>query len=438
VKRTFQTLLSVVVLLAVVALVAWPAGAQSGDAPAAGEVGITKDKIRVAVIADVDSPLAPGVFKGQVDGMKAYARYVNAHGGIAGRKLVVDFIDSHLSADEARDATIKACSDDFAMVGTAVVFMNNVDDMVGCKDSAGVASGLPDINTFSGEIAQQCSPVSYSVSPGELDCSTKNATTKTYRVSFGQIRYYLSRHKGLHGICIIPSDLKAAETTGRGQCAAVKELGVKLDGPGYYDVSATVPQSGLTSIIGAAKADGSTYVSTLSSAGQAISVRKEAKLQGLNTVKVWDCSRACYTNEFLAGGADVEGEYAYLNTLPLDEAKNNTALKSYLKYVGKHNANAFGETAWAAAMLFRQTIDKIVARDGINGITRARFLAELAKTQNFNAGGMLASTDVGERAPSDCYALVQVQGNKFVRVNPKKPGTFTCNAKNIATVKLGE
>ena len=435
-NRSFQTVLSTAVLL-VVALVASPAGAESGDAPAAVEVGITKNEIRVAIVADVDSPLAPGVFKGQVDGMKAYAKYVNANGGIAGRKLVVDFLDSRLSADEARNATIKACSDDFAMVGTAVVFMNNVDDMVGCKDSTGAATGLPDINTFSGETVHQCSPVSYSVSPGELDCSTKDATTKTYRVSFGQIRYYLSKHKGLHGICIIPSDLKAAETTGRGQCAAVKELGVKLDGPGYYGVSATVPQSGLTSIIGAAKAYGSTYVSTLTSAGQAVSVRKEAKLQGLNTVAVWDCSRACYTDEFLAGGADVEGEYAYLNTLPLDEAKRNKALKSYLKYVGNDNANAFGETAWAAGMLFHETIDKIVARDGTNGITRAKFLDELAKTQNFDAGGLLASTDVGKRVPSDCYALVQVQHDKFVRVNPKKPGTFDCNPKNIATVKLG-
>jgi len=89
-------------------------------------------------------------------------------------------------------------------------------------------------------------------------------------------------------------------------------------------------------------------------------------------------------------------------------------------------------------MLFHETIDKIVARDGVNGITRAKFLDELANTQNFDAGGMLASTDVGKRVPSDCYALVQVQDNKFVRVNPTKPGTFDCNPKNIATVKLSD
>lgn len=435
-NRRFKTAVTAGALLLVTVLVASPTGAQSNDAPAASEVGITKDEIRVAVVADVDNALSPGVFQGQVDAMEAYAKYVNANGGIAGRKLVVDFIDSKLSADEARNATITACSDDFAMVGTAVVFMNNVDDMVACEDSTGDAVGIPDINTFSGELVHQCSPVSYSVSPGALDCSTKEAATKVFRVSFGQIRYYLSRHKSLHGICIIPSDLKAAETTGRAQCEAVKELGVDLDGPGYYGVSARAPQSALTTPILAAKADGATYVSTLSSAEQAISVRKEAKLQGLDTVEVWDCSRSCYTDGFLAGGADVEDEYVYLNTLPLDEAKSNKTLKNYVKYVGAENANAFGQTAWAAAVLFHETIDTIVARDGVNGITRAKFLDELANTHTFDAGGMLATTDVGKRLPSDCYALVQVQNNEFVRVKPKKPGTFDCDPKNLAVVKL--
>ena len=435
-NRTLQKVLSVAVVLTVMLLIVSPAGARSGDALKAGEVGITKNEIRVAIVADVDSPLAPGVFQGQVDGMKAYAKYVNANGGIAGRTLVVDFIDSRLNPDEARNATIKACSEDFAMVGTAVVFLNNVDDMVACKDSTGVTTGLPDITTFTGQIVHGCSPVTYSVSPGELDCATKDQATKTFRVSLGQIRYYLSKHKSLHGICIIPSDLKAAETTGRAECAGVKKLGIHLDGPGYYGVSATVPQSGLTSIISAAKAAGATYVSTLTSAPQAVSMRKEARLQGLDSVLAWDCSRVCYTKEFLAGGADVEGNYSYLNTLPLNEAKSNKVLKSYLKYVGAEHANAFSQTAWAAGMLFHQAIDNIVARDGVNGITRAKYLNELAKTGHFDAGGMLAPTDIGARLPSPCYALVQVQNNKFVRVHPNKPGTFDCNPKNIATVNL--
>ena len=58
---------------------------------------MTASTISVAVVADVDNPIAPNVFKGVVDGAQAGAKYVNANGGVAGRTLKVDFIDSHLN-----------------------------------------------------------------------------------------------------------------------------------------------------------------------------------------------------------------------------------------------------------------------------------------------------------------------------------------------------
>jgi hypothetical protein len=126
-----------------------PAGAQSsGDAPKATDVGVTASEIHIAVIADVDNSLAPGLFKGSPDGVKAGAAYVNSKaggGGIAGRKLVVDFIDSHLNPNETRNAVIQACQNDFAMVGGVVLFLTNVSDITNCPDSTGKATGLPDM-----------------------------------------------------------------------------------------------------------------------------------------------------------------------------------------------------------------------------------------------------------------------------------------------------
>ena len=40
------------------------------------EIGITKDTIRIAVIADGDNPIRPGVFKGAIDGVNAGAKYI--------------------------------------------------------------------------------------------------------------------------------------------------------------------------------------------------------------------------------------------------------------------------------------------------------------------------------------------------------------------------
>ena len=71
------------------------------------EVGVSKDTIRIAVIADVDNPVRPGLFQGVVSGVRAFAKFINGRGGLAGRKVQVDFIDSHLSADEARQLLSK-------------------------------------------------------------------------------------------------------------------------------------------------------------------------------------------------------------------------------------------------------------------------------------------------------------------------------------------
>jgi len=428
-------LVGVVACAVVVGLL--PAAAQDEE-PAAGEIGVSADEIRIAVVADVENPLSPGQFQSQVDAVQAYAKYVNARDGIAGRELVVDFIDSKLNPDEARNATIKACAEDLAMVGTAAVFLTNVDDMVGCVDAEGAPTGLPDINTFSQELAHQCSPVSYSVSPPQLDCATKDDPVKTYRASLGQIRYYLQQDKDLHGICVGPNDLRSTAITGRVHCAAAQELGIEHDGEGFYGISARAPQTVMTPVVQVAKDNGSTYVNTLLGYQQVIAMRKEAKLQGLTSVEVWDCSRSCYSSKFLEAGPDVEDQYVFLNTLPLEETKANKALNAYVKNVGADKADAFGATAWAAAMLFHETIDKIVERDGINGITRAKILDELSKTQDFDAGGMLARTDVGARVPSECYFLGQVQNGEYVRVHPKKPGTFACSPKNVVTVEIAD
>ena len=47
--------------------------------------------------------------------------------------------------------------------------------------------------------------------------------------------------------------------------------------------------------------------------------------------------------------------------------------------VGLENANGFGIQAWASAMLFKQVVDGIVAQDGINALTRERFLDAIAQ-----------------------------------------------------------
>ncbi len=52
-------------------------------------------------------------------------------------------------------------------------------------------------------------------------------------------------------------------------------------------------------------------------------------------------------------------------------------------------------------------------------------IAALKSIHSFDANGMLAQTDVGNKKPPTCWMLLKVQDGKFVRVLPADKG-FTC------------
>ena len=396
--------------------------------PAGGEIGVTADTIRIAVIADVDNAARPGLFQGSVDGVNAFAKFVNANGGLAGgRKLQVDFIDSKLSADEARNALVKACQEDFAIVGTTALFMNNIEPMTSCVDQAGRATGLPDVPVLQTEIAHQCSPISYPVIVVGLDCATKDAAQKKVTIRTGAGKYFTKRNKDLHGVFTLAGDLKSTVNAALPLVESYKSLGVKSDGE--FKVSGLSPQAAYTPIVQAIKQNSSTYVLNNVDYKADVFLRKEAQVQGVNTVKVWDCALQCYDRRLIEEGGDaVEGQYVNLFFIPFEEAKQNKSVDNYLKNVGgKDNADGFGAQAWTAGLFFRDVVNNVVKADGDNGLTRARFLEEAAKVHDFTADGMLGPTDVGGRKVSPCGVILQVKNGKFVRVTPKKKGTLDCS-----------
>jgi len=425
-------------MVLVVGVSATGAGAQSSskEKPTATDIGITAKEIRVAVIADVETPLAPGLFQGSVYGVQGWAKYVNKKGGLAGRKVVVDFIDSKLSASDTRNAFIKACQEDFVVVGASALFVNNVSDIETCVNQAGVAAGLPDFAVVTTEVDQQCSPTTISVNPPQIICSTKDESPQTYQSNAGRAAYYQKKFgKNLHGAYLYSSDIKAANNANRATASGMQEEGIKADQE--FDISARAPQSAYTPIVQAMKEKGSNYAQSGSAQNSTVALRKEAKLQGLQGVKVWDCTLQCYDKKFIEqGGADVEGQFVSLLFLPFEEANTNAMLADFLKYTGKDKADGFGIQAWASGLLFAEAVNAAVAQSGVNGVNRESVFTEVAKINGFDAGGMLGKTNISDKEVTPCYALVQVKGGEFKRVWPTKVGTFDCKASNVLQSKL--
>jgi ABC-type branched-subunit amino acid transport system substrate-binding protein len=432
-----STVVAVVVALALTGAVvgATPALGAATAKEGASDVGVTKDEIRIAVVADVDNPFKPGLFQGAVDGVKAAVKSINATGGVAGRKLKVDFIDSKVNATTTRNAIITACGQDFAMVGTAAAFLTDVEDETGCKDQAGHATGLPDLASFVTGV-QQCSPVAYPVNPSLLDCTTKDQHPQTYYGSAGASRWYANHIGGApHGVYVASNDSAVGQRAQDLLYEFPQKIGMKTDQHAY--VSSTAPQSAYTPIVQKMKADHSNFAYAQGGDGL-IALRQEAQLQGVDEGSVtWLCN-SCYSKDLPSASPIVDGTYQGLGVLPFEEAKYNKNLGTLVKNVGKGTLDQFAVYGFAATLLFRQAAEAAVAAHGADGLTRANLLAELSKIHQFDAGGMIGTSDIGGRRFGPCYLVMQIKDQKWVRVYPKQPGTFDCTAKNVMSVKVDQ
>ena len=419
------------------------AGAQSSnEKPTATDVGITDSEIHVAVIADVDNSFSPNLFKGSKDAVEGAAKFLNSKaggGGLAGRKVVVDFYDSKLNPNETTNAEISACENDVAAVGTSAVFLTSVAEMRNCKDKAGAVTGLPDIPFVSTALAQQCSDQSFPMAPPQVICSTADQHPQTFQPNVGRGYYYNKKYgKDTHGIYIFGNDSKSArDSTFASGIGQLRIVCCKSDQD--FDLSGSAPQSAYTPIVQEMKTKGSDY-GQATQGPQQILLRKEATLQGLTGVKIWDCTTGCYSHDFIEqGGSDVKDNYVdtlYLPFLSQADRKANPMLNNFVKYTGEDKADGFGVYAWSAMIAFRDAVNNQVKAGGINSVTRKTIFEQLNKIHKFDADGMFGAIDLAGRKTSPCHVLMQVENDDFKRVFPTKPGTFDCAAKNVQEVKL--
>jgi ABC-type branched-subunit amino acid transport system substrate-binding protein len=409
----------------------------AGSAGPGTDIGLTATTIKVGIIADVNNPLVPGLFQNSVNAVKAWAAGLNASGGLAGRKVVVDFCDSQLNPNATTNCVIKACANDFAIVGTSANALEDLSDLDGCKNAAGKAIGIANLAAFAFP-PESCDPDTYLVSGLGSYCATAKQNPQTYSVPVGDTRYFVAHNSGLHGIWLYDSDDPTFKVTQTPLFKAESEVGIKEDGQGFYSVSGAAPQSALTPYIQQIKASGSTFVYDDVTTSAMVLLRREAQLQGVNSVKVWLCNSGCYDPKFYAqGGATVNGTYASLVDLPyLSDYTTNPALgKLVTELGGVKNLDNNGVNSFVAALLFQDAVEKATANGGT--LDRQTLFTALNNDEtSFDAEGIIGPVNIGARASSACSVLVQLDNGVWTRVDPTKPGTFDCSPANLSTVKM--
>ncbi len=431
-----MVVLVVVVGLAVAGGVAGASSRAAKEKPTATDIGVTPTEIRIAVVADVDNPFQPGLFQGSVDAVKGVAKTINQQGGIGGRKVVVDFYDSKLNPNNSRNAMIQACQNDFAVIGSATLFLTSVDDEVNCADKSGQAIGLPEIGGIVTGVAHQSAGVSFPAQPPQLLCDTADQSPQTYQGQQGAEKWLLKNvNKDLHGVFVLPNDTKDAYRGIKVQTDITQQAGITKDQE--VTKSGRDPASAYTPIVQQLKADDSNYVFDGLSYSQMVEMQQEAQLQNVDSSKVtWQCTGACYDPKYIqTGGSVTEGTYMWLAYLPFGETKSNPALATMVKNVGASKTTGLGVYSYVAGLAFQQVMNDVVAKQGVNGVTRENLLAGLQKLTSFNAEGIIGNTDIANKKTSSCFVLIQVKHGKFVRVHPQKPGTFDCAKSNYVTLQ---
>jgi ABC-type branched-subunit amino acid transport system substrate-binding protein len=395
----------------------------------ATDVGITADTITIQVMADTGSPLAPGLFQGNIDAVKGYADYINAKGGIACRKLVVNAWDSKLDPTESKNGLITACRDSFAAVGGNSLFNPDVTPMTTCPDATGAATGLPDVAGLTADITEACAPTTFSVQPLGDQCPVTTGTRPVTQY-WGYWKWLLEQNPDLKSLFMVPGDLPTTVLASTPILEGQRQAGI--DVVAGYKVSGRDEQAAYTPKVQAATSLGANMIYNNSNDVAMVKMRQEAEAQNLQGIDVWACSIACYTDAFKQAGSTVDGTYVGMTLLPFEEKDQNQELANYLDHVP--SPSSWGANGWQAAVLFNQAVDRVVEKDGPNGLTRAKLLDALTNFGTFDANGWMAPLPI--RGVGSCGLVMQIEGGEFRRVYPTEPGTFECHPEFVQTIQV--
>ena len=162
------------------------------------------------------------------------------------------------------------------------------------QERGGQDGRLPNLAAFAFP-PLSCDPDTYIIGGLGSYCSTAKDNPQTYKVPVGDARYLTSHNPGLHGIWLYDSDDPTFKLTQTPVFQGESNLGIKADGQKFYAVSGAVPQSALTPFIQQIKAAGSTFVYDDVTSQSMVLLRKEAALQGVSSVKVWECNSGSTT-----------------------------------------------------------------------------------------------------------------------------------------------
>jgi ABC-type branched-subunit amino acid transport system substrate-binding protein len=371
----------------------------------ASDVGVTPTQITVGNVSTLTGPI-PGLFAGGPAGTDAYFQYINSQGGVNGRKLVLKTGDDGLNCNQYLSQVQALSPSVFGFVGSWSDFDN-------C--GANYFTANPTIPDFHYLLQNQ--------TYAEPNGFTPQPQPPGFRT--GPYQYYAQKYpdavKHVAGLWAATST-----TTWTDQSAAMKSLGWNI----VYNRAIQATETDFTADIVRMKSLGVEYLDLRNEDKTKIAAVMNAAAQQnwhpqvVVTNSEYDPSFAKLLTD-PANGAGILTDQPFAMFLGEDAASTPSValFDTWMKKTHPSQPiDLFAMFSWASAEMF---VDALKAA-GQNP-TRQGVITAVKGMHNFDASGLLAPADVGNKKPPACWMLLQVQKDgTFKRILPLGSG-YTCS-----------
>jgi len=358
-------------------------------------IGITANSVTVGNVSTHTITL----FTGAAIGTEAYADYINAKGGVNGRKIVVTAGDDKLSGTINQQLVQADMSKDFALVGSFSITATSGGQVLAKNP------GMPDVSVT---VSPANNRLPNLVSPVPLQGGWQE----------GSLLWFKQKNPmGVLKTGVMVANEPAAVDAWEGQEATMKHLGYQIAYENTFSESATY--NTFVADVVAMKAAGVKMLFIEQNPPlYAAPLIKAMNAEHFKPMVVLGASTYSDTLITKSGGPSaVDGMYLeqnlsmYLGT----DSKVIPAVTTFLHWVQVADPgwkpDLFTMYGWLSGELFAQALQN-AGQDP----SRGSLLQALSKVTNFTGGNLTAPTDPAKKTISNCYLLGQIKNGQWTRL----------------------
>jgi len=387
-----------------------------GNAKGATARGVTDTEIRVGTVADPGFSGRPGLNQELFDSATVFTKWCNAAGGIAGREIKVDLLDSKLTEYRAR--ILEACQNDFSLVGGGAVF-----DDVGQKDR--LECLLPDIAGFVVSTQARGADLMVQVVPNPLD----TLPVGDYKWLVEQFPNSVNKVGALTGslpstILVKDQAIEGAESQGM---KVIYDAQYNAGGePTWAPIAQTIKSKGIKGILWTGEPENL--------------AKLEIGLADIGYKLDWIRADANHYDQKLqvTGGGSIANTYVRSTVFPFEQASENPATQQYLdlykKYLPSAKAKTYlGVQAFSSWILFARS-----AKACGNQVTAKCLLDEAKRigSTTWTGGGLHAQMNIRDQKSTECFSLLLANPKGFTLPDiDANDSIFNCTEGNILVLK---